>query len=117
MTVDSQYFSQSPSVILYYRIYLSITVCHEGGASLLIRQELALMTILFAKDRKPNLITGRVTNNVMQWNKRIVVAKNDILELSLSMHREFCIVYYLDQPMNNTHINTLRTGEDNSLQL
>jgi hypothetical protein len=55
--------------------------------------------------RKPNWITGRVINNAMQWNKRIAVAKNDILGLSLSMHRAFCIVYHLDQSMNNIYIN------------
>jgi hypothetical protein len=59
MTIDSQYFSQSASVMLCDQISLSITVCHEGGASLLIRQELALMTILFARGRKPSCITSK----------------------------------------------------------
>jgi len=66
MSVDSQDFNQSASVMLCYRISLSITVCNAGGASLSIRQALELVTILFARGGKPKWITNKLVNIVVK---------------------------------------------------
>lgn len=66
MSVDSRDFSQSASVMLCYRIYLTVTVCHAGGTLLFIRQVMELMIILSARVGNPNWITDRIMNNVVK---------------------------------------------------